>query len=141
MPGLAKARLHEKEMQHLYREGLHAAMHAMLNVIPLHVMCGPGDMGAECDNPYSARFRPDRLLLFDKCPGGIGLSYKVRPLAEPCCIVFSRVENMNAYSHITQMYHVCRKEDCFLHVSLGWTRQAYALRHKTLRPLTLSDPF
>ena len=64
-------------MQHLYREGLHAAMHAMLNVIPLHIMCGPGDMGAECDNPYSARFRPDRLLLFDKCPGGIGLSYKV----------------------------------------------------------------
>lgn len=77
VPASAKARLHEKDMQKLYREGLHAAMHAMLNVIPLHVMCGPGDMGAECDNPYSARFRPDRLLLFDKCPGGIGLSYKV----------------------------------------------------------------
>ena len=52
-------------------------MHAILNVVPLHMMCGAGDLGAECDNPYSARFRPDRLLVFDRHPGGIGLAYKV----------------------------------------------------------------
>lgn len=77
VPELAKARLAEQGMQEKYREGLHAAMHAMLNVLPLHVICGDGDVGAECDNPYSARFRPDRLLLFDRCPGGIGLAYRV----------------------------------------------------------------
>ena len=79
VPEKAKARLAEAGMQEQYREGLHAAMHAMLNVLPLHVICGEGDVGAECDNPYSARFRPDRLLLFDRCPGGIGLAYRVTP--------------------------------------------------------------
>ena len=79
-------------MQEQYREGVHAAMHAMLNVLPLHVICGEGDVGAECDNPYSARFRPDRLLLFDRCPGGIGLAYRVthfptalKDAVHPCC--------------------------------------------------------
>ena len=84
VPAIAKARLQELGMQELYREGVHAAMHAMLNVVPLHMMCGPGDLGAECDNPYSARFRPDRLLLFDKCPGGIGLAYKVGHFPTVC---------------------------------------------------------
>lgn len=77
VPQEAKANLAKAGLGDKWREGLHAAMHAMQNVVPLHMMCGPNDLGAECDNPYSARFRPDRLLLFDKCPGGIGLAYKV----------------------------------------------------------------
>ena len=72
-----------------WREGLHAAMHAILNVVPLHMMCGIGDLGAECDNPYSARFRPDRLLLFDKHPGGIGLAFKVKKLIAASCNLLS----------------------------------------------------
>lgn len=84
VPQLAKARLAEAGLP--YREGLHAAMHAVLNVVPLHMMCGAGDLGAECDNPYSARFRPDRLLLFDKHPGGIGLAYKVRSYSNLVCL-------------------------------------------------------
>lgn len=77
VPAEAKANLAKEGMSEQWREGLHAAMHAMQNVVPLHMMCGPNDLGAECDNPYSARFRPDRLLLYDKCPGGIGLAYRV----------------------------------------------------------------
>ncbi|KFM29328.1 Putative ATP-dependent helicase HRQ1 [Auxenochlorella protothecoides] len=28
---------------------------------------------AECDNPYDTRYKPERLLIYDKHPGGIGL--------------------------------------------------------------------
>jgi DEAD/DEAH box helicase domain-containing protein len=60
-----------------WRDGLHAASHALLNVVPLRMLCGSTDMGTECDNPYDTRFRPERLLLYDKHPGGIGLANKV----------------------------------------------------------------
>lgn len=36
---------------------------------------------SQCDNPYDTRFRPERLLLFDKHPGGIGLVAQVRAVA------------------------------------------------------------
>ena len=62
-----------------FREGVHAACHAILNVIPLFVMCNPEDLRTECDNPYDSRYRPERLLLFDAHPGGIGLSVRIRP--------------------------------------------------------------
>lgn len=38
-----------------FREGVHAAGHAILNVVPLLLMCGPGDLATECDNPYETR--------------------------------------------------------------------------------------
>lgn len=59
-------------------DGLHAASHALLNVVPLYMMCNATDMAAECDNPYDTRFRPERLLLYDKHPGGIGIAAQVR---------------------------------------------------------------
>lgn len=31
----------------------------------------------QCDNPYDTRWRPERLLLYDKHPGGIGLVAQV----------------------------------------------------------------
>lgn len=40
-----------------YRDGVHAACHAVLNVLPLLMMCNPTDMGTECDNPYDTRYR------------------------------------------------------------------------------------
>ncbi len=118
-----------------FREGVHGAAHALLNVLPRFMMCNAGDVGGgaeacsgarrsarrgaqrpagagrrrgavaapggagaclagvlpaprektqqvrpppqvgtECDNPYDTRYRPERLLLFDKLPGGIGLA-------------------------------------------------------------------
>ncbi|GMH38722.1 hypothetical protein BSKO_06606 [Bryopsis sp. KO-2023] len=60
--------------------GLHAANHALLNVIPLYLMCGSGDMKTECDNPYDTRYRPERVLIFDNHPGGIGLAMQALPL-------------------------------------------------------------
>ena len=66
------------ERQLPFREGLHAASHALINVVPLFLLCNSTDLGAECDNPYDTRFRPERLLIFDKHPGGIGLARQVR---------------------------------------------------------------
>ena len=57
-----------------FREGLHAATHAILHVLPLLVVCDPGDVLGECDSPYTTRFRPERLLLYDAQGGGVGLS-------------------------------------------------------------------
>ena len=64
-----------------YRDGLHGATHALLNVLPLHLACNPEDLRAECDNPYSTRYRPERILIFDAHPGGIGLVKQARFMA------------------------------------------------------------
>lgn len=39
------------------RAGLHAAAHAVLNALPLFVMCSGADVGTECDNPADGRYR------------------------------------------------------------------------------------
>lgn len=64
-----------------FRDGLHAASHALVNVLPLFLLCNATDLGTECDNPYDTRFRPERLLVYDKHPGGIGLAKQARPYA------------------------------------------------------------
>lgn len=43
-----------------------------LTTSPLHV-----GAGAECDSPYDTRYKPERILLYDKHPGGIGLAAAV----------------------------------------------------------------
>ena len=67
------------ELQLPFREGVHAACHAIQNAVPSFVMCNACDLRTECDNPYNSRFKPERLLLFDAHPGGIGLSSRIRP--------------------------------------------------------------
>ncbi len=79
MPLAARAACAEAGLA--FRDGVHAATHAVLNVLPLLVTCDPHDVGAECDNPYDSRYRPERLLMFDKHPGGIGLAVQVSPRA------------------------------------------------------------
>lgn len=76
-----KARLAVRSAGLGWRDGLHAASHALLNCVPLHLLCEATDMGTECDNPYDSRLRPERLLLYDKHPGGIGLAAQVRDCA------------------------------------------------------------
>lgn len=81
MPQSARREMAERELP--FREGLHAASHALINVVPLFLLCNSTDLGAECDNPYDTRFRPERLLIFDKHPGGIGLARQARRRPEP----------------------------------------------------------
>ncbi|KAJ6813656.1 uncharacterized protein M6B38_142540 [Iris pallida] len=63
-----------------FRAGLHAASHALLNVVPLYVMCNASDMSTECANPHETRKFPERLLLYDKHPGGIGITTQIQML-------------------------------------------------------------
>lgn len=63
-----------------FRAGLHAASHALLNVVPLYMMCNTSDLGTECANPHETRYIPERLLLYDKHSGGIGLSVQIQRL-------------------------------------------------------------
>lgn len=73
-----------------FREGVHAASHAVLAVLGSVVACSPGDVKAECDNPYATRYRPERVLLYDSQPGGVGLAAQVR-------IVYSIVSALAAH--------------------------------------------
>nr|CAD1817944.1 unnamed protein product [Ananas comosus var. bracteatus] len=62
------------------RAGSHAASHALLNVVPMYMMCNVSDLGTECANPHDARAIPERLLLYDRHPGGIGITLQVQIL-------------------------------------------------------------
>jgi DEAD/DEAH box helicase domain-containing protein len=41
------------------------------------MMCTSSDLGTECVNPHETRGMPERILLYDKHPGGIGIASKV----------------------------------------------------------------
>ncbi|KAK3274171.1 hypothetical protein CYMTET_17632, partial [Cymbomonas tetramitiformis] len=49
-------------------------------VLPMYITCNPKDVATECDNPYDTRYRPMRLLLFDRQPGGIGIAAQAWPI-------------------------------------------------------------
>jgi ATP-dependent helicase YprA (DUF1998 family) len=73
LPPAARARCAAAGLD--FAAGVHAAAHALLNALPLRVLgVNAGDVGAECAGPPGSRPRPERLCLFDKHPGGIGLA-------------------------------------------------------------------
>jgi hypothetical protein len=63
-----------------FRGAVHAASHALLHALPLFMVASPSDVCAECDYPYDSRYRPERLLLYDALPGGLGLCAHAAPL-------------------------------------------------------------
>lgn len=71
----------------------------------------------QCDNPYDARYRPERLLLFDRHPGGIGLAAQVcrRGVLLGCVCVRCM------WAHHGPCYHLC--------VELAETGPCCPLRH------------
>ncbi|XP_057441075.1 uncharacterized protein LOC130732945 isoform X2 [Lotus japonicus] len=62
-----------------FRGGLHAASHAVLHVVPLHITCNMSDLSPECPNPHDSRYYPERILIYDQHPGGSGISVQVQP--------------------------------------------------------------
>ncbi|XP_015572042.2 uncharacterized ATP-dependent helicase YprA isoform X1 [Ricinus communis] len=62
-----------------FREGLHAASHAILKVVPLYVFCNYSDLAPECPNPHDTRFFPERILVYDQHPGGTGVAVQIQP--------------------------------------------------------------
>ena len=57
--------------------GIHAAAHAVMNVVPLHVVSDRADLATECPSPFQERIRPLRLVLYDAAEGGSGLCQEV----------------------------------------------------------------
>lgn len=41
---------------------------------------------AECDSPYDTRYKPERILIYDKHPGGIGIAAAVRCARGASCV-------------------------------------------------------
>ncbi|CAM9481571.1 unnamed protein product [Discosporangium mesarthrocarpum] len=57
-----------------FKGGVHALAHALLAVIPLFLMCDKDDVDCEHERLHQQRPRPSRVLIFDKRPGGTGVS-------------------------------------------------------------------
>ncbi|KAL1530051.1 hypothetical protein AB1Y20_000973 [Prymnesium parvum] len=95
--------------------GLHAAAHALLAVLPLHLSCEPADVGCECDALRKGALWPKRLLLFDRCEGGLGIVKRAQAVMLPllsdalrlmldcdcisgcwCCVHISKCTEYNA---------------------------------------------
>ncbi|CAN7141561.1 unnamed protein product [Brassica rapa subsp. narinosa] len=75
VPGSVKKALGEDN----FRSGLHAACHALLHVVPLFVRCNYSDLAPECPHPSDGSYFPSRILLYDRHPGGTGISAQIRP--------------------------------------------------------------
>jgi DEAD/DEAH box helicase domain-containing protein len=78
LPAIARQRLQAAGLP--FRDGVHAASHAVLNVLPLLCIADPADVATECDNPYDTRYKPERILLYDAQSGGVGISCAARPV-------------------------------------------------------------
>ena len=78
VPDSARALCEAKMLE--FRAGMHAANHALLSALPLYIMAAAGDVAAECVNKLETRYKPSRLLLYDKHPGGVGVCAQLRPL-------------------------------------------------------------
>ncbi|KAL6182984.1 hypothetical protein ACLB2K_044395 [Fragaria x ananassa] len=63
-----------------YRAGLHAASHAVLHVVPLRIICNLSDLAPECADPHESSYFPERILLYDKHPGGTGICVQIQPI-------------------------------------------------------------
>ncbi|CAG7911720.1 unnamed protein product [Brassica rapa] len=75
VPGSVKKALGEDN----FHSGLHAACHALLHVVPLFVRCNYSDLAPECPHPSDGSYFPSRILLYDRHPGGTGISAQIRP--------------------------------------------------------------
>ncbi|XP_020537574.1 uncharacterized ATP-dependent helicase YprA isoform X2 [Jatropha curcas] len=62
-----------------FREGLHAASHALLKLVPLYIRCNSSDLAPECPNPHDTRYCPERILIYDQHPGGTGVTKQIQP--------------------------------------------------------------
>lgn len=53
--------------------GCHGASHAVMNALPLFVLCDRHDLGTECPAKEATRLRPPRVLVYESSPGGVGI--------------------------------------------------------------------
>ena len=46
-------------------------------LIQRRIICDSLDLAPECPNPHDTRYYPERILLYDQHPGGMGVSMQV----------------------------------------------------------------
>jgi len=56
------------------RGGIHAVNHLICKYVQLYVMCHVDNVGTEHTMTYYKRPQPPRLILYDDCPGGLGIA-------------------------------------------------------------------
>uniref|UniRef100_A0A0D9VB94 RNA helicase n=1 Tax=Leersia perrieri TaxID=77586 RepID=A0A0D9VB94_9ORYZ len=78
IPQSVRATVEQRGSQFLH--GVHAASHALLSILPLHMMCNGSDLGTQCAEPQGNSETSDRILLYDKHSGGIGLASQAKLL-------------------------------------------------------------
>uniref|UniRef100_J3L8W4 Helicase C-terminal domain-containing protein n=1 Tax=Oryza brachyantha TaxID=4533 RepID=J3L8W4_ORYBR len=78
IPQSVRATVKQRESQLL--DGVHAASLALLSIVPLHMMCSCSDLGTQCAEPEEQSETHDRILLYDRHPGGIGLASQAKLL-------------------------------------------------------------
>lgn len=70
------------------RAGIHGINHMLSKFVQLHIMCHTTNVGTEHDATYIKRPKPPRLMIFDNCPGGLGIAEaafgKMLPLLQTC---------------------------------------------------------
>lgn len=49
----------------------------LCNLVCRYVRCNFSDLAPECPNPHDSRYFPERILLYDRHPGGTGVSKQV----------------------------------------------------------------
>ena len=49
-------------------------------LIQRHILWHSLDLAPECHNPHDTRYYPERILLYDQHPGGMGVSMQVRAM-------------------------------------------------------------
>ncbi|CAM9428212.1 unnamed protein product [Chrysoparadoxa australica] len=57
-----------------FQSGVHALSHLILSVAPLYLLCDQADIDCEHEWEDATRPRPQRLMIYDKRPGGIGVA-------------------------------------------------------------------
>jgi DEAD/DEAH box helicase domain-containing protein len=85
-----------------FRAGVHAATHAVINALPLFLMVNQSDCGAECDDPQRKHYKPTRVLIFDRQPGGVGIAERAAPM-------FPKL--LRAAAELIEECRDCRGED------------------------------
>jgi len=75
---LPQEAIHEISQANLdLHHGIHACTHAILNIVPLFVVCDNTDVNAEHVYISQKRPRPARIIIFDTRPGGIGVAHAI----------------------------------------------------------------
>jgi len=72
VPSHIQVRVEEQNLN--FVSSIHGVNHLLVSFAPLFVLCEPEDIDTEHTYEFQQRPRPPRIIVFDKRPGGMGIS-------------------------------------------------------------------